>query len=56
MVRESVQHLVDASLDQKEVFGLLRQGDGRVIITASFEDKMQSIRLPKMDAPKHVRE
>ena len=32
-----------------QVFGLLRQGDGKVIITASFEDKMQTIRLPAIE-------
>ena len=54
VVRESVQRLVDASYDQKEVFGLLRQGDGKVIITASFEDKLQTVRLPKMEQPDQV--
>lgn len=49
IVRESVQHLVDASFDQREVFGLLRQGDGKVIITASFEEKMQTVRLPRLE-------
>jgi len=28
-----VQSLVDAALDQKQIFGLLRQGEGRVVIT-----------------------
>jgi hypothetical protein len=32
------------------VFGLLRQGDGRIIITASFEDKMQTVRLPSLES------
>ena len=32
-----------------KVFGLLRQGDGKIIITASFEDKMQTIRLPAIE-------
>ena len=32
-----------------QVFGLLRQGDGRIIITASFEDKMQTVRLPVLE-------
>ena len=41
--------LVDSALDQKEIFGLLRQGEGKVIITASFEDKMQTVRLPVVD-------
>ena len=36
-------------MDQKEIFGLLRQGEGKVIITASFEDKMQTVRLPVVD-------
>ena len=27
----------------------MRQGDGKVIITASFEDKMQTIRLPAIE-------
>ena len=44
VLRQSVQQLVDASLDQKEMFGLLRQGDGKIIITACFEDKMQTVR------------
>jgi len=44
-----VQRLVDSALDQKEIFGLLRQGEGKVIITASFEDKMQTVRLPLVE-------
>ena len=56
VVRESVQKLVDASLDQKEVFGMLRQGEGRVIITASFEDKIQKVRLPAMDSETAVKD
>ena len=32
------------------MFGLLRQGDGKIIITASFEDKMQTIRLPHIES------
>ena len=32
------------------MFGLLRQGDGRIIITASFEDKMQTVRLPSLES------
>ena len=46
VLRESVQHLVDAALDQRKIFELLKpnQGDGKVIITASFEDKMHKLR------------
>ena len=54
VVRESVQRLVDVSLDQKAVFGMLRQGEGRVIITASFEDKIQKVRLPAMETQDSV--
>ena len=56
IVRESVQKLIDASLDQKEIFGMLRQGEGRVIITASFEDKIQKVRLPVMESETAVNE
>ena len=31
------------------MFGLLRQGDGKVVITASFGEKMQVVRLPQME-------
>ena len=46
VLRESVQHLVDAALDQRTVFECLKskQGDGKVIITASFQDKMHKLR------------
>ena len=56
VVRESVQRIVDSSLNQKEVFGLLRTGDSRVIIAASFEDKMPTVRLPRMEAAGDVRD
>ena len=55
-MRESVQKLVDVSLDQKAVFGMLRQGEGRVIITANFEDKIQKVRLPAMDDEDSVKD
>ena len=46
VLRESVQHLVDASLDQRKLFTALktREADGKVIITASFDDKMHKLR------------
>ena len=49
VLRESVQQLVDCGKEQGQVFGLLRQGEGRVIITANIEDKMQTVRLPKIE-------
>ncbi|CAB4055154.1 SCMH1 [Lepeophtheirus salmonis] len=54
VLRESVQNLVDCSMNQKEIFGLLRQGEGRVIILASFEDKMQTVRLPVIESEEAV--
>ena len=33
VLRDCVQNLVDSALDQKQVCGMLRQGDGKVIIT-----------------------
>lgn len=56
VVRESVQKLVDVSLDQKAVFGMLRQGEGKVIITASFEEKIQKVRLPAMNNEEAVKD
>ena len=46
VLREAVQHLVDAAIDQRTVFECLksRQGDGKVIITASFQEKMHKLR------------
>ena len=46
VLREAVLHLVDAALDQRTVFECLKSkaGDGKVIITASFQDKMHKLR------------
>lgn len=49
VLRECVQSLVDAALDQKQIFGLLRQGEGRVVITASFDSKTVHVRLPAIE-------
>ncbi|XP_054272651.1 polycomb protein Scm [Macrosteles quadrilineatus] len=46
VVRESVQSLVNCAFDQKQIFGMLRQGDSQVEITASFEGKTVTVRLP----------
>lgn len=48
ILRLSVQSLVDAALDQKQVFGLIRQGEGKVMISASFDSKNIMIRLPQI--------
>lgn len=49
VLKECVQSLVDAALDQKQIFGLLRQGEGRVVITASFDSKTVHVRLPVVE-------
>lgn len=33
VLRDCVQNLVDSAIDQKQLYGMLRQGDGKVIIT-----------------------
>lgn len=33
VLRDCVQSLVDSALDQKQIFGMLRQGESKVIIT-----------------------
>lgn len=35
VLRKSVQHLVDASYEQKRVTEMLKQGEGKVIITGT---------------------
>jgi hypothetical protein len=45
VLRECVQSLVDAALDQKQIFGLLRQGEGRVVITGERIARLQHIIL-----------
>ncbi|KAG8234602.1 hypothetical protein J437_LFUL017105 [Ladona fulva] len=52
--RECVQALVDSSLDQQQVFGLLRQGEGKVVVTASFAGKTVVVRLPVVEKPADV--
>lgn len=38
VLREAVQSLVDCALDQKQIFGMLRQGDGKVVITGVLDN------------------
>nr|CAD7408326.1 unnamed protein product [Timema cristinae] len=49
IVKESVQSLVNAATNQRHIFGMLRQGDGKVYITASYENKVVNIRLPPFE-------
>ncbi|XP_063241328.1 polycomb protein Scm isoform X2 [Bacillus rossius redtenbacheri] len=49
LARDCVQGLVDAALDQKHVFSLLRRGQGQVVITASFDHKTESTELPPFE-------
>lgn len=46
ILRLSVQSLVDAALDQKQIFGVIRQGEGKVLISANYDNKSVMIRLP----------
>ncbi|KAG8244440.1 protein silencing [Homalodisca vitripennis] len=54
VLRESVQSLVHCALDEKQIFGILRQGDGKVIITATFEGKTVTVRLPLIEKPEEL--
>ncbi|PSN34377.1 Polycomb protein SCMH1 [Blattella germanica] len=49
VLRECVQAIVDAALDQKQIIGLLRQGEGKVVITLSFDGKSTPVRLPVIE-------
>lgn len=45
VMRESIQSLVDCALDQKQIFGMLRQGDGKVIITGILLLYIDSLKI-----------
>ncbi|XP_014247076.1 polycomb protein SCMH1 [Cimex lectularius] len=45
VARECIQNLIDSALDQKQVFNMLREGNGKIIITASFDNKSVSCQL-----------
>ena len=36
------------------MYGLLRQGDGKIVLTACFEEKMQTVRLPTINTPEEA--
>lgn len=49
VLREAVQACIDCASDEKSVFSTLKQGDGKVIITASFDGRTNTCRLPPVD-------
>ncbi|GFW59788.1 polycomb protein SCMH1 [Trichonephila clavipes] len=49
VLREAVQTFIDCAESEKSVFLLLKQGDGKVIITANFDGKTHTCRLPPVE-------
>lgn len=49
VLREAVQACIDCANSEKSVFNLLKQGDGKVIITANFDNKTNTCKLPIVD-------
>ncbi|KAF8784277.1 polycomb protein Scm-like [Argiope bruennichi] len=49
VLREAVQTFIDCAENEKNVFSLLKQGEGKVIITANFESKTHTCRLPPVE-------
>lgn len=49
ILREAVQACVDSALNEKNVFHLLRQGTGKVIITAKYDGKTHTLRLSAVE-------
>lgn len=49
VLREAVQACVDCALVEKNVYNLLRRGEGKVIINATVDGQLQTCRLPVMD-------
>lgn len=54
VLRDCIQSLVDSAVDQKQLCGMLRQGDGKVIITAPFDNKTAPVRLPVIEKPNEL--
>ncbi|XP_064489316.1 polycomb protein SCMH1-like [Ornithodoros turicata] len=49
VLREAVQACVDCALVEKNVYNLLRRGEGKVIINATVDGQLQTCHLPAMD-------
>lgn len=49
VLREAVQACVECAVHEDQVFSLLKQGEGKVIITANFSGRSHTTRLPKVD-------
>ncbi|XP_077489053.1 polycomb protein Scm isoform X2 [Amblyomma americanum] len=49
VLREAVQACVDCALNEKNVYNLLRRGEGKVIINANFDGQPHTCRLPAVD-------
>ncbi|CAN7982417.1 unnamed protein product [Ixodes pacificus] len=49
VLREAVQACVDCSLIERNVYNLLRKGDGKVIINANIDGRLHTCRLPAID-------
>lgn len=49
VLREAVQACVDCALNEKNVYNLLRRGEGKVIINANFDGQSYTCRLPAVD-------
>ncbi|XP_037280784.1 polycomb protein Scm [Rhipicephalus microplus] len=49
VLREAVQACVDCALNEKNVYNLLRKGNGKVIINATFDGQSHTCHLPTVD-------
>uniref|UniRef100_A0A1B6EGN3 SAM domain-containing protein n=1 Tax=Clastoptera arizonana TaxID=38151 RepID=A0A1B6EGN3_9HEMI len=49
VLRDCVQSLVDSAIDQKQIINMLRQGESKVMISASVNGKTTTVRLPVME-------
>uniref|UniRef100_A0A0V0G9M3 Putative polycomb group protein scm/l3mbt tumor-supressor in n=1 Tax=Triatoma dimidiata TaxID=72491 RepID=A0A0V0G9M3_TRIDM len=46
--RDCIQNLIDAALDQKQIFNMIRQGSGKSVVTGTFENKTVTCSLPNL--------
>ncbi|CAB3371844.1 Hypothetical predicted protein [Cloeon dipterum] len=49
VLKESIQALVDAANDPRQVYGMLRQGEGKVFIRIASDNQKSSVRLPAVE-------
>ena len=54
VLRETVQALVDSSLDQKQIYGFIRSGEGNGLVTGKYPSSRANILYKSWRIPAFV--